>query len=76
MTNSERFHWCSGCGKWHNNNRKSGMHYAMYCPWTEPNEKNFEGTTDDLERFNIARQLRQEDEKIFESRIDERIVKD
>lgn len=70
-SNSERFYWCRGCGKWHDPLKgNNGIHYAMDWPMEEPNERNFEGTARDLQRFQIARELRKQDAVDFETRID------
>lgn len=72
--NSERWRWCSGCGKWHDSSKPQLTHFLMSCSYQEPCERNFEGTAEDLQRFLLARQLRAEDAAAFERRIDERIA--
>lgn len=68
---SDRFYWCTGCGRWHDPCKGQSTHYAMYCSYQEPNERNFEGTAEELKRFLAAIQLRREDEAAFEKRVDE-----
>lgn len=70
--NSLRFYWCTGCGQWHDPaaTDSSSIHYSMYWPLTEPNERNFDGTLEDLERFITARKLKAQDGEEFERRID------
>lgn len=71
---SDRFYWCTGCGRWHDPvNRKSNIHYAMYCPPEAPNAGNFDGTEDELRRFLVARELRRAADDEFERKITARI---
>lgn len=75
--NSMRWSWCSGCGKWEDMAIDKYIHYSMYCALEEPNERNFQGTHEELARFIVARQLAKEDQAkandSFENRIDERM---
>lgn len=68
--NSERFYWCSGCGRWHDSAKQQVRHFAMHVSRSEPSASNFEGTAEDLQRFLMARKLRAQDAEAFESRID------
>lgn len=70
MSKSERFYWCTGCGKWHDFTKPQASHFLMYCEWEEPCLANFEGTPEELQRFLIARDLRALDDEAFERRID------
>lgn len=67
----QRWYWCTGCGQWHDYQKRQLTHTSMWCEWSEPNEKNFDGTVDELSRFIIARRLRREDELAFEKRVEE-----
>lgn len=67
---SDRFYWCTGCGKWHDPLKENNPHYLMYWPIQAPTMRNFEGTVEELERFIIAQRLKQQDAYDFERRID------
>ncbi len=74
MKRSDRWYWCDGCGKWHDRDKDQGFHHCMYCPLEEPDQRNFDGTEEELKRFVIALRLRREDARKaaeeFERRID------
>ena len=73
MNRSDRFYWCTGCGKWHDPDKGREIHFSMYCEWEHPSPRNFEGTADELKRFLIAMKLRREDEEQFERRVELRL---
>lgn len=70
MTTLNRWRWCTECGKWEDCSKPRSTHYAMFCSYEEPNERNFEGTAEELKRFRFARELRRIDDADFEKRID------
>jgi hypothetical protein len=70
---SDRFYWCSGCGRWHDPLKRRDIHYLMNCPVQSPAVRNFDGTDEELKRFLIACQLNQQDAEAFEERIDRQI---
>ena len=72
--NSLRFYWCSGCGRWHDPLKGQAFHYLMACSLEEPNEQNFEGSPEELERFKMARAIRAKDAAAFEKRIDDALA--
>jgi hypothetical protein len=69
LKSSLRFYWCTGCGKWHDPYDNQNFHYDMYWEQREPDSLNFDGTKEDLKRFQVARLLLQEDANRFEHRV-------
>lgn len=73
---SGRWYWCLGCGKWHDPLLLREMHYSMYFPMQEPNEKNFEGTAEDRARFAAWQALQDEDAEAMERRVDQAVAQE
>lgn len=70
MRLDKRWYWCTDCGVWHDRTAESdGFHYSMDWDWSEPNERNFEGTGEELLLFRIALQMSADDDKAFNERV-------
>ena len=75
MKSSLSWYWCKGCAKWHSTYRDNPIHYAMYCAQQEPVEANFDGTKEELDRFIVARQIRDEDQQRLREEFEERVTR-